>query len=148
MSDERGRSRSIILERRARFVAAALAALSPAACKSPAQPPAVLPAACPSAPLPVDSDGDGVLDRDDKCPREPAPDPLGLDGCPRVCLTIIQEETIVIHARVLFAENVATPPPSLVARGIADGRLQVEDPEESVAREHARSVGFRLLRAP
>lgn len=106
----------MILARRARFVAASMAALTGEACgapASPASPPAApMASAAPvgsavppspsasasaSAPAPafVDSDGDGIADADDACPTiggAPSPE-ASKHGCPqvvvKVCLSII-----------------------------------------------------------
>jgi outer membrane protein OmpA-like peptidoglycan-associated protein len=79
----------MIPERRSRFVAAALAAIAPVACESkPAVPTAVPPAT------------------------------TAVASAVAVPDSVVAPQDIVIRARVLFAENVATPPPT--AREILD----------------------------
>jgi outer membrane protein OmpA-like peptidoglycan-associated protein len=131
--------RRAILARRARFVASALATLSGAGCggAKAEQTAIVVPIASSAAsagtaptaepwdagpvaanPPPVDTDGDGVADDDDKCPSEPGAPP---DGCPQivpmVCLSIVIAPTLSGAAG--FDPNDATLKPP--GRAFLDG---------------------------
>ncbi len=103
-------SRRIILERRRRFVAAALAALGTPACATGAPPSAATStsSAAPAAePAPaVDSDGDGIADDVDRCPSVPGVEGRHEDelGCPaRPCLSIVEPSEIQIVPKIDFA---------------------------------------------
>jgi outer membrane protein OmpA-like peptidoglycan-associated protein len=55
-------------------------------------------------PPPLDSDGDGILDQDDKCPNDPE-DFDGFedsDGCPEQELVVIESEKIILLSPVYF----------------------------------------------
>ena len=57
-------------------------AVTPTVAPPPASP-------APPAPPPVlDSDGDGIVDGDDRCPDTPRGTPVGADGCPDILLTL------------------------------------------------------------
>ena len=106
------RSRSLILLRRSRFVAAALASAGVAqACHAerPVSTVTTLASASTSPATtgsggPLDRDGDGILDKDDKCPNAPGPAP---EGCPKPCLMIVPYAAIQINARIFFANGSA-----------------------------------------
>jgi OmpA-OmpF porin, OOP family len=73
------------------------AALGHMACKSPPAPVApvtpplaavVPPSPTPPAAVELDSDGDGVVDRLDRCPGTPIGTPVDANGCPEILLTL------------------------------------------------------------
>ncbi|WP_438864486.1 OmpA family protein [Neptunicella sp.] len=49
---------------------------------------------------PIDSDGDGVLDQDDKCPATPKTDKVDADGC-----SIFMEQSYSVVLNILFPNN-------------------------------------------
>ena len=75
------------------------------------------------APMARDTDGDGVLDKDDKCPREAAPRVAGqpFDGCPHAAVAAEQGATsssgsapVVTPLRLLSPRDVCSTEPESV----------------------------------
>jgi OmpA-OmpF porin, OOP family len=111
-------SRDRILDRRARFVAAALAL---AGCREGAPvaatpvkekpQPATTDAGTPdAAPIVGDEDGDGIPDDRDKCPHEKGT--VLKEGCPGPCLSIIPSSEIKVLERIYFASGKAQIKPA------------------------------------
>jgi outer membrane protein OmpA-like peptidoglycan-associated protein len=144
-------ARRWILERRARFLAAALAGIAPAACepkadnKPPASPVVVesregdADAGTASARPPetvvrddgdIDTDGDGIPDKDDPCPtvRGSLTSDGTIDGCPHVCLTVVVGPPKILDVLTFASGSAALTPRSLeILDGLA--RTVVAHPE-------------------
>src|SRR4051812_24150915 len=110
-------NRERILERRAHFVAAALSLAGCQQSPKPVEPtksvvtPSVAEAALAGPPhadagadtAPLDSDGDGLPDAQDKCPMQWGS--ADKEGCPGPCLRIVFVQDIDIGERIYFAEK-------------------------------------------
>ena len=142
MSDDE--DRVAILARRGRFIAVALAGLGGCAAESPPQAPkgevAVLPVATTTASTPAvdltDTDGDGVLDKDDQCPRIPSGERVDTEhpGCPKplACLTIHPQATLQIVQKIRFGRSSVTISPRFSALLDEISRALDENPKLDV----------------